>query len=205
MRLRLKTKWKRLVASLIQLEHWDKLRNLIASRLVQATIVVPVIGYMILFSVELQEFLKLTIDSKLIADSEVSVNSWRLYFLYFGFSSLAVSAIIFNVRCPDEVKLHGNAFDFVDKQKPIMREARLRNMAELLEYYEYEVPVDQKRADIDIAAIMTNYFEIQEQEHPKSRRTVLVFYLFGLALLAVPTIHTFILVIRAAWRGFVGA
>lgn len=41
---------------------WDSLRSLGTSRLVQMTVVIPIIGYLILFSSELQDYFVLAVD-----------------------------------------------------------------------------------------------------------------------------------------------
>ena len=95
---------------------WDNLRRVGSSRLVQLTIVIPVVGYFLLLSESLTEYYVLLFEEE--------PGLWRLYFLYFGFCTLAVASLLFNWFCPSEIKEHGSAYDFVEKQKDIMHERR---------------------------------------------------------------------------------
>lgn len=90
---------------------WDRLRTLGSSRLVQMTVVIPVIGYLILFSSNLAEYFVLKVDG-----SVTEPVFWRLYMLYFGFCLLAVASGIFSWRCPETIKFHGAGFEFLEKE-----------------------------------------------------------------------------------------
>lgn len=160
----------------------------------QSTIAVPIIGYMILLSERLQEFLKLTIDSSL------EVTSTRLYFLYFGLSSLAIATIIFNIRCPDVVKNHRASFDYVDKQKQIVGS---KGDSELIAtFQEYGIQVPKRNIDTmserSVVYFMISLFSGMEVTRPISRIVVLLFLLTGFALLTVPTVETFLDVAKLA-------
>lgn len=107
---------------------WDELRTFGTSRLVQLTAVVPLIGYFLLLNDSLKPFYQL------LFEDEPSV--WRLYSLYFGFCFLGVASLLFSWRCPSEIKQHGAAYEFVDKQKDIMHIEREEEMiAALLRDY----------------------------------------------------------------------
>src|SRR5262245_24963766 len=92
---------------------WDELHALGSSRLVQLTVVLPVVGYLILFSATLRDHLTLYVDM----GSEPVF--WRLYLLYFGFCFLSIGALIFAWECPDEVKRHGAGFVFVERESRV--------------------------------------------------------------------------------------
>ncbi len=180
--------------------HWDNLRGLIASRLVQSTIVVPVIGYIILFSADLQDYLRIVFD-----DPDTTTISPRLFWLYFGFCSLALSAIAFNWQCPREVRIHGASFRFVGSELSIMTKPRLRQFNKAIAAEGGEIiSLPNSPSDKVSTEIMRTYFECLEKKQPKSRWVVFVLYWFGVALVAVPTVWTFGLVLRAAWRALFG-
>ena len=204
--------------------HWDALRKFGTSRLVQSTIVVPVVGYVILFNAELSQYFALIIDA-----NDNSTPPGRLYWLYFGFCFLAIGSIIFGVRCPREVKEHGSAYDFVSKQNFIMHDVRLKGMRDKLlrraysqlcanTNYEFEIVSEPSRLvggeedhslldirrsfrsyandldNVDRDGVMRDYFELLEEDRPWSRRAAFVMYVIGGALISVPTVHTFVLV-----------
>src|SRR5688572_14707224 len=105
---------------------WDALRKLGNHRLVQLTIVVPIVGYMILLNKDLAGYYTLFFD-----DERVGV-SYRLYCLYFGFTVLGVASLIFNLLCPKLVKEYGSAAAFVASEAHITSPDRLKDMVSAL-------------------------------------------------------------------------
>lgn len=198
-------------------EAWDRLRGFGSSRLVQATIVMPILGYVILFNDELAAYFRLLVDSESAPDIP-----WRLYFLYFGFCFLSAGTILFAYKCPNAVKHHGNAYTFIANEERIMHEGRLTGMREKLLRnfydrflcdcgYNYIVAADfstetsdeklqnvhrnmrsvAKEFDsLEPDKVMLEWFEVMEETYPKWRRATFLSYVIGVALLAIPTGHT---------------
>ena len=199
-------------------EAWDRLRGFGSSRLVQATIVMPIIGYVILFNNDLAAYFKLFFDSESAPDIP-----WRLYFLYFGFCFLSAGSVLFAYKWPREVKHHGNAYMFIANEERIIHEERLTAMREKLlrNYYDrfrsdcgynYIVAADfrsetpdeklqavhrnmrsaaQELAELKPVHVLMEWFEVMEEVYPNWRRATFLCYAAGVALLAVPTVHTF--------------
>src|SRR5262245_23714640 len=107
---------------------WDKLRTLGNARLVKLTVLVPLIGYMILFNDQLLRYLELSspyfhdafIGGEVAGTGGLSLSlAYRLYLFYFGFTFLALGALLYEFRCPWQVKRHGTAAEFVRVEGPI--------------------------------------------------------------------------------------
>jgi hypothetical protein len=84
----------------------------------------PVLGYAIVFNEWLIE------HSNLI----VGEMDTKLYFLYYGFCSLALASILFNIVCPQVLRDHGQVKEYVAAESLITNESRIRNL--LVEMYE---------------------------------------------------------------------
>lgn len=69
-----------------------------------------------------------SINSALRLTFETEVSMWRLYFLYYGFCTLAVASLFFAMFCPSSVKLHGSAFEYVDREERTVFGKRLNQM-----------------------------------------------------------------------------
>ena len=129
---------------------WDSLRALGSSRLVQFTVVLPVIGYLILFSSELREYFVLVVDR----DAPLDVSGtpqpifWRLYFLYFGFCFVAVASVIFSWKCPSEVNTHGAGFTFLEREGPAVSEMRLESFREYVIRAYFEARYGRRAAKV---------------------------------------------------------
>jgi hypothetical protein len=103
---------------------WDALRTLGTSKIVQLTFLIPVLGYFILFGEMFNDYLELTIDS--------GVSYWRVYFLYFGFCAVAAGSLLFSIKCPESVRQHGAAYEFVDREERTLSKYRIAKMQDLL-------------------------------------------------------------------------
>ena len=73
---------------------WDELRRLGNHKLVQLTVVVPIVGYLILLNKQLAAYYALYFDAN------ATDISYRLYCLYFGFTFLGIASLLFNLLCP---------------------------------------------------------------------------------------------------------
>jgi hypothetical protein len=179
--------------------HWDRLRTFGASRLVRSTLVVPVVGYLILFGSEFNEYFRLVVDP----GAPDPVNISRLYYLYFGFCCLALGSIVYTVRCPKEVQDHGSAYDFVEKQFPIMHEARHGEMHYALEHELtwWSGPDTSAGFEVVRKGVMRDYFELLEERRPFARLITFLLYAAGVVLVAIPSLSTFGLVVRHWWGG----
>jgi len=96
---------------------WAKLREAGNSTIVKLTIVIPLVGYLIIFNEDLLHYLDLSRElfghHDPAGSQEVAQVSWRLLFLYFGLCFVAVGAGLYSWFCPDEIKSYRLASDYV--------------------------------------------------------------------------------------------
>jgi hypothetical protein len=76
------------------------------------TVFIPLIGYIIIFHEHILPYLQLSRD--IFGDPP---HLWRLYFVYFGLCFLAAGSIIYQWRCPPDVKHFASALDYVTAAK----------------------------------------------------------------------------------------
>ena len=112
---------------------WDHLRVIGNSRLVKLTILVPLLGYMVLFNEQLVHYLELASpyfrDVFLhgrAADGETWSLAYRLYCFYFGFTALAIGALVYEARCPRLVKAYGSAAEYYRVEGPTTDDHQLQ-------------------------------------------------------------------------------
>ena len=101
----------------------------------------PVVGYLILFNANLQDELKLSVDFGFTAADSFSVA--RLYFLYFGLAAMGVASLWFQVRCPEVIKAHGSAYEFIAKEASAVSQHRADQMLEWIIYHQYGHILDE--------------------------------------------------------------
>lgn len=203
---------------------WDSIRALGSNRLVQLTVVLPVIGYLILFSSSLRQYFVLFVDPG------TEPVFWRLYLLYFGFCFLAVGSLIFAWRCPSEVKTHGAGFAYLEREGSAISEARLQSIRQHVMHAYFrarygvraarkffdETRPGKSRTPGDVEEQYFNWLETLEQMQRsdllleyfvalKQSRTVWRFasrlcYDMGFGLLAIPTLDVFLAVVRTVYQ-----
>ena len=136
-------------------------------------------------------------------DEIIDGPSWRMYFLYFGMSSLAIGSGLFSFCCPNEVKEHGSAYDLVIKQAAIVNESRQERMIDhLIKWHEArsgQAYIEEyfRTKKLRRELIMTEYFEMLEEQNFIARVATAASYAIGAAIVAVPTMITFF---RIAWE-----
>jgi hypothetical protein len=91
--------------------HWTSLRPVGNSIIVKLTILVPLIGYLIIFNDKLAGYVDLVREvSGLDASSGLSVPP-RLFQIYFGLCFIAVASAIYSLACPSIIKRYASAID----------------------------------------------------------------------------------------------
>jgi hypothetical protein len=127
---------RRIGAVLDHQSRWDELRTIGNSRLVKLTIIVPLIGYMILFNDQLVKYLELSspyFRDVFLSGETGSGTTWslayRLYCFYFGFTALAIGALVYEFRCPKLVQTYGSAAEFYRVEGPTTGNQQLETMA----------------------------------------------------------------------------
>ncbi len=110
---------------------WDGLRRIGQSKLMNLTILVPLLGYLILFNEQLIEYFELSkevfpnIDDGSKLSNETKS---RLFYFYFGFSFLGVASLFYQLFCPSLLKEHGSAGDYVNEELDLMTQQRVDDM-----------------------------------------------------------------------------
>ncbi|WP_438461983.1 hypothetical protein [Marinomonas sp. PE14-40] len=116
---------------------WDTLRIIGKSKVANLTILMPFIGYLILFNQELVNYLELSKAVLNIADDNVEVSNTsisRLYYLYFGLTFVGASSILFSLVCPSIIKANSTEYEFSDHELKVMTHERLFMLIRSFEY-----------------------------------------------------------------------
>ena len=109
---------------------WSMLRTIGRSRLAQATIFIPIIGYLFIFNNEFTSYLNLLpifgngASSKEFGDLNLS----RLICIYIGLSCIGIGSIIFTIVCPSEISDNADEHEFNLKEMDIMTPFRFELM-----------------------------------------------------------------------------
>jgi hypothetical protein len=109
---------------------WDQLRSVGNSRIVQASVLFPILGFLILFNDQALSLLAMAGLDRAPPHSGPVAWLWtkKLYFLYFGLMSLGSGSLLYAIHCPFIIKKHGDASDFVRIDGPTMSANAIKHL-----------------------------------------------------------------------------
>jgi hypothetical protein len=170
---------------------------------------VPVIGYFIIFNDYIIRYLPL--NASFCGGDGCSV-TWRIYFLYFGMTFFAIGTAIYAWRCPKLVKRFGTAQEFFEVSKAFYSHPQTLKLIldEIFELQgtEYDDPlyfrdnIVNRRASVSesqlhtLAGPLFRFYVLKEQTYPFYRLAVYLLYVAGGVLVLIPSVLTFIDVLR---------
>ncbi len=197
---------------------WSLLRTVGNLTAVRLTVLIPLVGYLIIFNENVVKYLDLAKEFAGISNQHFASGiSPKLLLIYFGLCALAAGSAIFSIWCPAEVKHYGTSAAYVGGDghnigdfafEPI--ETRLRNSANYTKEYQrirdrYEpkllsidYTIEQKREDMVEAKVQINngilhlYFAYLDNSHPIPRLLTAIFFAIGFIALAVPSAQVFL-------------
>jgi hypothetical protein len=200
-------------AALAHASRWGALRLFGNSPLARATIVVPLIGYFVLFNEHIFGYLKLHTSFCEGVGCEIS---WRLYCVYFGCCAVALASALYGWRCPPIVKKYPGAAEFFETEKAYFSHPKnLEYLFSLIEHLKKAPAADplnmakniiERGAGINLnhvnmlAGPMGELYVLANHSRPWLRTTILINYFVGTGLLLIPTLLTFGQVLRLAFK-----
>lgn len=157
---------------------WAELRSIGNSRLVQASILFPLVGYLILFNDEVGSFFR---TGKLDAAApSLELIGWlwarKLYFLYFGLMSLGIGSAVYSIWCPHIVKKHADFADYIRLDGAALSSEAVMELSRLISFY----PSDKQD-------ILRAWYAYLSDSSPWARNASTVLFGAGFLLLAVPS------------------
>ncbi len=111
---------------------WSTLRTIGRSRLAQATIFIPIIGYLFIFNQEIVGYFTLIpkIGHGTSATELADLNLSRIICLYVGLSCMGIGSIIFAIFCPSQIASNIDEHEFNIKEMDVMTPFRFDQIRE---------------------------------------------------------------------------
>jgi hypothetical protein len=161
---------------------WSNLRAIGNHPATKTTVFIPLIGYMVIFNSKVLPALQL---SEYIFGNQNNQTyvSWRLLAIYFGLCFLACGAIIYQLRCPAEVKRFATAIDYATVAGSTLG------------------LVDRAIIQQGVAtegAVLVSRFRTLNEGRRWSRLSTLVSYCVGFGFMAAPSVNVFYRVVAVA-------
>jgi hypothetical protein len=118
---------------------WSNIRTVGNSPIVRAAIVMPVVGYLILLNENL-----MAIEAKY---RYFFLHSpWRLVFIYYGFLIISVSAIMYALQCPNQIRKYSSPVEYMNSELEFLASFfRSKTLLESVSARVYGITPRQKR------------------------------------------------------------
>jgi len=205
---------------------WKELRKIGQSKLIGLSILVPIIGYMIIFNEEFVHNFELSKEVFSInetlekpSNNGISIESKsRLFYFYFGLTFLGLGSVLYKLRCPPLIRENSSKSAYVRNDSSLMTIKRIKSIINYLNNKVDQV-YSEELNDIKIAInevetshhgsippitrerhvidLMFMQWQYESLTKPISRWATLISYVFGFLILAIPTVQAFILVFSA--------
>jgi hypothetical protein len=210
---------------------WSSIRILGNSRIVKFTVLVPIIGYLLLFNDFLLQYFKLSPEI-FKAKTETSgigwPTLWRLYIIYFGLCFLAGGSILYNLFCPIIIKRYGSFSEFSSGESDYLPKTDfgrlyfilVANLGKISPKINKEISsllnglpeglrkLERKKfKNFDFSQeerniLLKAWYVFESDKNGVLRFFVFQFFLIGLILLAIPTFQTFFSVFISFYENF---
>jgi hypothetical protein len=216
---------------LLKSYEWSSIRILGNSRIVKFTILVPIIGYLLLFNEYLLQYFKLSPEI-FKAKTETSgigwLTLWRLYVIYFGLCFFAGGSILYNLFCPQIIKRYERFSEFSGGESDYLPG---RDLGRLYFIINNNLKKVSTATSTEINSLLSSlllglrklergrflkhnfsqeekniilkaWYIFENMRNGVLRFFVFQFFLIGLILLAIPTIQTFFSILVSFYKNF---
>lgn len=187
---------------------WSRFWAVSSSPAARMTVLIPLIGYLIIFNTKIADYLHL-IRELGGSTTEVGVSP-RLLLIYFGLCAIAAAVAIYSWRCPNPVKYYGSANAYVSAVKDVSGDFPMADIEKAFthnndkfskEYWEIRdrykktnpagQPETQPQKQEMYIGYLHLYYRYLDELHPISRISVAVLYSIGFVCLLIPSAGVF--------------
>lgn len=197
---------------------WSLLATLLTNAVAKAIYVIPVAGYVILYS----NYFKQHFDFAVTGGIGLLTFSQRIYMAYYGSLLLLAAYVIYYVAVPRLLRFKTSLYQFVseipDDDTPTWREAtaaclvflkqagvagltdpegiKLRRLTDNMKAVDDRIDVVK---DPNVAFVLRFYFNWQNEERPDFRYGLFILSVAGYLLLLLPALDLFIRVLTSTF------
>lgn len=202
-----------------QLCLWTNLRSAGNSSLVKATLLIPLLGYLVVFNENFLHFIQ--ISKELVGMGTPNSGGpipFRLMATYFGLCFIAVGSALYNVFCPQEIRRHATAAEYIGQGGEKMSILEMRAIEGFVERgdelattslgnfrlrensrpFPNDPTEHRERLRLSEGAVLDIYFHMLNRKHPNARTACGAFFALGFTFLLVPSLDIFVRVIWLA-------
>lgn len=172
---------------------WGGLRGVGNSTAVRASIIVPVIGYLIILNSTFADYLKLHGIEWAHEPTTVWDHIWglKLYLIYFGLMFLGLGAVVYQWKCPHFVKKYTDWADYIAGTAPYMEDGQIEALGKIVgaDYRSDQFSFVGRREDLLRRYLRRHYTQMSSSSLPWRIAATILFSL-GFLLLGIPSAMT---------------
>jgi hypothetical protein len=194
---------------------WSTLRPVGNSLVVKLTIIIPVVGYLIIFNDKLAGYVDLI--SEVGGNDRLGLSvSPRLFQIYFGFCFVAIASAVYSLACPSIIKRYPSAIDlgaattgsvgdygYAIVEKEIFKSPFANEYKALKNHFESLVSENfsMEQAHFQVNnALINMYFALKNSEKPFCRWVCGMGYVIGFGILLITSAKIFYRVCLILWH-----
>lgn len=202
---------------------WSTLKIFGQSPLSRLLFLMPVIGYLLIFSETINSYLALSAKMlNITADHATTLGILNLYFLFFGLLLFSIASLTFSLCCPEIIKTFVNRYEFREREFEYMTESHLEKIITVSDNTESRFartnsntgPV-QRLSDrqnqgnqahwrtsnsVLIIDTLNAFFDRQDQKRPALRLIISVAFAVSFVLIAIPNIKIIFTVLNGIFQ-----
>jgi hypothetical protein len=190
---------------------WSRLRAIGKSSAARITVLLPLIGYLIIFNKSVADFLHLVSELSGSSEKQLMSVSPKLMLVYLGTCGIALGQVIYGIFCPPEVKGYGHETPYIldaykvtkdfgyEKMEGVLRTSAYNaEYLRMLNRYEHDLgpPITEEQKATINNGILHLYFQWLNNRWWVARWINAMCYLVGLICLAVPSLGVFLRVMK---------
>jgi hypothetical protein len=168
---------------------WTDLRGISNSTAAKGTILIPLIGYWIVFNETAVHWLRLARQFS-GGDPEDHISA-RLLWLYMALCAIGAGTFIYALRCPPEIKKYGDYKDYINGDGDAMTIRTVENIRHYLQGIGYSGLGAADKNDV-----LAVHFDELNSQRLYSRLSVTLLFVFGFVILSMLSAQVFLRVLR---------
>jgi len=178
---------------------WSDLRGISNSYAAKGTVLIPLVGYYVIFNESIVKWLNLA--REFVGNQNIDDRiSPRVLWLYVALCAIAFGTLIYAKWCPQEVKKYGDYRDYVNGDGPALSAGTMTDI---------ESDISRKGYALEGSIGKSDYLELNYRELDESNRwarwAVTVCFAFGFGVLTALSAKIFYKVISMLYQSPFGS
>lgn len=152
---------------------WSTLKICGQSPLSRILVLMPVIGYLLIFSENINNYLALSAQMlNITADRAATLGIQNLYLLFFGLLLFSIASLIFSLCCPEIIKAFINRYEYREREFQYMTESHLHTI--LAQDHHRDLHISPDNIDTDPVQRLSNRQNQGNQAHWRTSNSVVI-------------------------------